>query len=95
MTPKEDEEDLRRKARIKRCFFLPEGTFRTYWDIAQVFLLMYVVITVPLKIGFDLETQAWTTEFWVEVGVDIYFLVDIFGAFSTRHDNVSEVGIPR
>ena len=79
LQPKLDGSDLERQARVRRCFFLPESHFRTYWDMAQVVLLMYVVVMVPLKIGFELETELFATEFWIEVGVDLYFLVDIFG----------------
>lgn len=31
----------------------PDGNFRKYWDIIQVFLLVYVAISVPFRLGFS------------------------------------------
>eukprot|EP01050_Picozoa_sp_SAG11_P002008 SAG11_NODE_97_length_16960_cov_22.407405_2_plen_786_part_00 len=71
------------EARIKRCFLRPESTFRTGWDLTQVVLLMYVLITVPLRIGFDIASDFGTWDFWVDLSVDVYFAVDILLNFRT------------
>ena len=56
---------------------MSESTFRAWWDIAQVLLLLYVVVTVPFRLGFDQRVDAWTFTFFVEAVVDLYFLLDI------------------
>ena len=72
----------------RRCFFFPDGWFRLYWDITQAILLFYVACTVPVRIGFGLEAQPGDFLFWVEVGVYLYFVTDIFinfrSAYQTR-----------
>ena len=74
----------------RRCFFRPDGTgfgyyFRLVWDIVQVFLLVYVGITIPLRMGFDRGewSDPKTGWFWFEIIVDLYFWVDIFMNFRT------------
>ena len=64
----------------------PESTFSMFWDLTQMVLLMYVSFTVTLTIGFDLRDNTpdqWM--FWVEVVVDVYFLVDLVLQFFTSH----------
>eukprot|EP01043_Picozoa_sp_COSAG02_P022232 COSAG02_NODE_1150_length_14208_cov_5.805231_3_plen_258_part_00 len=53
-----------------------DGRFRRYWDAAQVVLLLYVAVMVPLRTGFDdrgLMMQPLTTLWWIELMVDLYF----------------------
>jgi hypothetical protein len=60
--------------------------FRKWWDIAQVVVLMYVAITVPLRIGFRLENlEPSDFGFWVDLVVDFYFWFDIFLNFRTAY----------
>jgi Ca2+-binding EF-hand superfamily protein len=40
----------------------PDSTFSACWDLAQVFLLLYVAVTVPLRAGFELEVDLWSSE---------------------------------
>ena len=56
----------------RKCFFRPDGTgpqaqFRKLWDIAQVFLLLYVALAVPYRISFGIEVPPKTSWFWIEV----------------------------
>lgn len=48
--------------------------FRSAWDIAQVILLLYLLIIVPLRVAFDAEVKFGSTAFWFDVFVDIYFI---------------------
>ena len=48
---------------------------RTTWDLAQVFLLLYLLIVVPLRVAFDVTVKSHSLAFWVDVLVDIYFIV--------------------
>ena len=56
---------------------LPENNFKLGWDLAQVVVLLYVATVVPLRIGFDAEASFLSAGWWVELFVDIYFLVDV------------------
>eukprot|EP01047_Picozoa_sp_COSAG01_P053632 COSAG01_NODE_5770_length_4043_cov_192.063118_1_plen_481_part_00 len=71
--------------RSKRCFWTLEDTgkpacvqFRRGWDFLQVWVLLYISITVPYRSGFDRDTEAYSGTFWFEVLVDMYFIFDIF-----------------
>lgn len=80
-----DADEVEREAKVQKCFFRPESKFRTSWDIIQVALLLYVVLTVPLRIGFDLAVEFGTVAFWFDLFVDLYFLVDIVINFRTAY----------
>ena len=57
----------------------PEGTFSTYWNLIQLVLLAYVVVSVPYTIAFDVNSECgeWFT---IETIVDTYFVCDILSA---------------
>ena len=59
--------------------------FRTTWDLIQVLLLMYLLIVVPLRLCFEIEVEIGSFAFWFDVGVDVYFLTDIWVNFRTPH----------
>lgn len=68
----------------------PEGmqskmmtNFRRLWDAMQVFLLGYVAIAVPYRMGFAIEIMFDTGWFWFEAIVDVYFAFDILINFRT------------
>ena len=72
------------------CFFRPDGNtvadkLRKIWDMAQVVLLTYVALAVPYRMGFQKEVPFGTTWFWVEVIVDVYFMLDIWINFRTAY----------
>lgn len=81
-----------RRAKNRRCFFRPDGKggavhFRHAWDLVQIFMLCYVALVVPFRIGFDEEAQPSDRIFWWEVVVDLYFWLDILMNFRTGHYN--------
>jgi hypothetical protein len=53
-----NQEDIEKEAMAARCFFHPNMPFRTSWDICQVALLIYLLLMVPLRVGFELEVCA-------------------------------------
>ena len=55
---------------------------------AQVILLLYVSITVPLRAGFDVETPIWSFGMLFDMAVDVYFIVDVFLNFRTAYYNL-------
>ena len=43
-----DEVEVEKEARVMKCFYHPNASFRTFWDFMQVFLLMYhIQSTLP------------------------------------------------
>eukprot|EP01044_Picomonas_judraskeda_P001146 COSAG03_NODE_63_length_15223_cov_32.095940_5_plen_939_part_00 len=74
----------------KRCFFRPLGTggavqFRQSWDVAQVFIIIYVALSVPFRVGFSREAVPFSAVFWWEVVIDVYFWFDIVLNFRTGY----------
>lgn len=70
--------------RGKRMWFIhPEGQFRKTWDFIQSFLLVYVAVMVPLRMGFSMEAEVGSGGWTVELIVDMYFIADIVFNFRT------------
>ena len=61
----------------------PDSSFSACWDLTQVFLLLYVAITVPLRAGFEIEVALWSVGFFVDMVIDCYFVADICLNFRT------------
>ena len=79
-------QEKRTAAKLRRCFLRPDSKLRQAWDGSQVILLLYVLMTVPYRACFQLPTPAlWTSEFWVELVVDVYFIIDIALNFRTAY----------
>lgn len=66
-----------------RCFFRPNAAFRTIWDLVQVVLLVYLLISVPLRLSFAVDVEFGSFAFWFDVAVDVYFVADICINFRT------------
>jgi hypothetical protein len=77
MAMKEVEHRLR-AGNTAGCMIKPQGKLRWWWDMLQVFALVYVALLVPLRTGFALELVLFSWQWWVELLVDVYFIVDIF-----------------
>ena len=65
--------------------YLPDSNFRQAWDIMQVLLLFWVSIFVPLRVGFDMNVRTFLPLWWFELGIDVYFLIDIWLNFHTGY----------
>mmetsp|Transcript_14480 Transcript_14480/g.24537 ORF Transcript_14480/g.24537 Transcript_14480/m.24537 type:complete len:664 (+) Transcript_14480:135-2126(+) len=59
--------------------------FRVRWDISQAFVLVYLAILVPMRIGFNLEIDGVAYIF--ECFVELYFWVDMFLNFITTYED--------
>lgn len=68
-----------------RCVMHPECRFRQIWDAMQVFLLMYVAITVPFRFCFNIQLEVLSGEWLFELFSDIYFISDIVINFRTGY----------
>lgn len=79
-------------AKTRKCFFRPDGNgaavkFRQMWDLVQVFILFYVALVVPFRIGFSSDATVYSAVFWWELLVDCYFWIDIMLNFRTGYYN--------
>ena len=57
--------------------------FRGAWDMAQIFILTYVALAVPYRMGFDAD--AYGGWYVLEFFVDLYFWVDLALGFFTAY----------
>lgn len=63
--------------RRRRCLYNPNGRFRQCWDLAQVVFLLYVIWLVPLRTAFDITLTPGEFGWWIELIVDVFFLLDV------------------
>ena len=85
--PDEDNEDPTKGL----CLLAPVSPFRMKWDIVMLFLILYNVIMVPVRICFEVEAPPGSLEFWFETGFDMLFLLDIVLNFNTAY--MTEAGV--
>lgn len=52
----------------------PFSRFRGDWDLVQTFMLFYIMMAVPYRIGFDDNVVLWSFWFWIDVIIDTYFM---------------------
>ena len=76
-------EALEARLKEKKCFVGPEHYYRQVWDLVQVFLLIYVAVTIPYREGYMQPVKTWSATFWFEAVVDVYFIFDIAFNFRT------------
>eukprot|EP01051_Picozoa_sp_SAG22_P020828 SAG22_NODE_4359_length_1293_cov_0.906198_2_plen_182_part_01 len=87
----EEAENAQRKLQeaVKRMHELrvipPDSELRRTWDMIQVFLLIYVALCVPYRIGFGKDTQISLDDPWFmfDLAIDIYFICDLVLNFRT------------
>eukprot|EP01052_Picozoa_sp_SAG31_P068785 SAG31_NODE_27594_length_423_cov_1.104938_1_plen_80_part_01 len=53
--------------------------------MAMLPLFAIIIVMVPLRIGFDYDEPPTSPLFWVDVLIDLYFLVDIVVNFRTAY----------
>ena len=77
----------------------PDSSFSSVWDLMQVVMLLYVAMLVPLRTGFDVEIPLWSAGFFIDLVVDVYFIMDVVFNFrlsyynrdGTREDRPSKI----
>ena len=69
---------------VRSWFVLhPTTKLRRYWDFLQIFLLLYIAISVPYRIGFSEPSYgAW---YMVDFFIDMYFYIDMVLNFFTAY----------
>ena len=61
----------------------PNSTRKFQWDCVITLLVVYSIIVLPVRIGFDLEAPHDSAIFWIECLIDFCFLADLFVNFRT------------
>jgi hypothetical protein len=61
----------------------PNSKFSMVWDVLQIIFLLTVCYFVPVRTCFQLEVELWSAEFWWDVVVDFYFILDLIINFRT------------
>jgi CRP-like cAMP-binding protein len=69
----------------------PNSNFVRVTDIISVIAILYTVIVVPFRICFNYFPDAGTWAFWLDVGVDLVFCVDIVLNFRTA--KITDLGV--
>ena len=59
----------------------PDSRKSMVWDLMQVFFLAYVSVSVPFQAGFEIDIDNFSFWWWVELVVDLYFLLDVIFNF--------------
>eukprot|EP01043_Picozoa_sp_COSAG02_P030124 COSAG02_NODE_1909_length_10419_cov_238.761725_7_plen_1462_part_00 len=61
----------------------PDSAFMKYWDTFQFFALTYIILIIPVRVGFAVEVPLLSFPFFVDMIIDIYFIFDIYLNFNT------------
>jgi hypothetical protein len=73
-------ERVQKRRERKRRVILPESNWKRAWDVFVGLMIMYSVIMVPLRVGFDMPLQTHAEALW-ELCVDAIFLADVAFTF--------------
>ena len=77
-----------KEKRVKENYCLRERQVRNVlsrWDAIITLLLLWVTATVPVRIGFNLPTDAWSLWFFFDLITDLCFITDIVLNFSMAY----------
>jgi len=69
----------------------PTSTFMKKWDIFQAFILFYLSITVPIRVGFGVKATGFG--YLLDLFVDLYFWLDIAVNFRKGFEDASGIVI--
>lgn len=69
--------------KTRRCLKNPDSW--PTWDYIHVVCIIYVLIVVPLRVGFDEDVEPMTPFFFVELSIDIFFILDLLVCFRTAY----------
>ena len=80
-----DPDDVEEDPTKGRCILAPTAPIKMKWDIVMLFLILYNVIMIPVRICFEVEAPPGSLEFWFETFFDMLFLVDIVLNFNSAY----------
>lgn len=70
-----------------RCILYQDSTFRTFWDLLVMFLLLYVMLSLPFTMGFEQLPALVYTDYLS----DVLFIIDIVINFRTTYIGPEEI----
>lgn len=76
---------LRRQWRGCWKVYDPASPNRQYWSLLVVIFLLYGMVEIPLRVGFEQDVVPWSAADLFNLFIDIFFLVDIFMNFRTGY----------
>lgn len=72
------EDEIRQRQELASSWVLHPGSpYKFAWDAFLAVLVVYSVVVVPLRIGFNEEASPRSAIFWFEVSIDFVFIIDI------------------
>jgi tetrahydromethanopterin S-methyltransferase subunit C len=63
---------------------MPEGKFKTLWNMMLIWLLLYIALAHPFLIAFGNENNS--KQRLLDWGVDLFFMADILVKFITAYE---------
>eukprot|EP01050_Picozoa_sp_SAG11_P006398 SAG11_NODE_494_length_8948_cov_2.882699_8_plen_248_part_00 len=76
---------------LPRCIRDPDSVQSMCWDLLQVLLLLYLAVTLPLRVCLGLDVTPDEAMFWVDVFADCFFAIDLCLNFRTAY--IDENGV--
>eukprot|EP00899_Mesostigma_viride_P019512 jgi/Mesvir1/27562/Mv07312-RA.1 len=70
-------------AKRRRFMLRPDSTFHKCWELMQSFLLVYVALVVPFRVGFGTTSEG--AFYAIDILCDLYFLIDLCLNFFTGY----------
>lgn len=67
--------------KLDRYIFRPDGNRKIAWDIWTAALILYSIVSIPLKIGFQINSDVNDNIF--DYIIDCFFFIDIIATFNT------------
>ena len=71
----------------KRWIINPKEGKKIAWDLFVGLLILWSVITVPFRLGFDQEPEDNSAMFYLDILVDVMFGIDIFLCFRVAYQD--------
>lgn len=62
--------------------FDPDSSFMQYWDLVQYIFLTYIILVIPIRVGFSVEVPLLSLPFVIDVIIDVFFIIDIYINFN-------------
>lgn len=75
------------KVGLGKCKIHPESRFKLSWDAGQGIALLYLAVTIPLRLCFGTEARLDEPVFWLELVLYSSFVADIAINFVTAYVN--------
>merc|ERR1711871_386083 len=63
----------------------PSAPNKVKWDLWLAFLILYSVMTVPYRLGFNDPAPEMSFFWWFDWVVDVFFVLDMCAAFRTAY----------